>query len=217
MIGPTELTSHPFWLPTLQLAGNVNIISDKLVLQQVTLDVVKEAGLQVATAGTFLDIPVTISAHIPNNKESQYSVALTATDVNLATVLTNIQDSVGVPKIPDILLNFVRPITFTDITIAYGNPEADASTKAVLTIAATPAISDVPVLKSSAEFLGLSPDDFFFAVGYRGLDLGVNHTSIVALPSPFTKDGVVLFSLMVSHPCFGLALCLLACILLMST
>jgi hypothetical protein len=98
------------------------------------------------------------------------------------------------------LLNFIQPMQFSKVTVAYSrlciNPAAAAAVApGAFALMAVPFIDGAPILKQIASSLGLGVTDFALKSTGSGLSLSMARSFELQLPSPFTRIGPTLLSL----------------------
>jgi hypothetical protein len=106
-------------------------------------------------------------------------------------------------QLPQTLLDFVLPMQWSKVTVAYASADGseaaaavDASALGAFALMAVPSIIDgAPRLKQIASSLGLGVTDFALKSTGSGLSLGMSRTFELQLPAPFTCTGPTLLSL----------------------
>lgn len=154
-------------------------------------------SFQASASGVLANIPMAISGQVSRSNTSgqqasqtTVSLALTASNVNVASILRQIFESDGL--LPDFLLEFVKGITFRTISLTYNSA---APGKAKFGIIAVPDINGAPALKAVLDAVGLDPADLALRMGPSSLTFGISKAYTLRLPSPFTGPGVVTWSL----------------------
>eukprot|EP00775_Hariotina_reticulata_P007737 gene7737-7936_t len=153
-------------------------------------------SFQASASGMLAGIPMTISGQVNRNKtagkqqNTTVSLALTASDVNVASILRQIFGPDGL--VPDFLLEFLQGITFRTVSLTYNSA---APNKAKFGIVAVPDIDGAPALKAVLDAVGLNPDDVALRMGPSALSFGISKAYTLNLPAPFTGPGVATWSL----------------------
>jgi hypothetical protein len=122
----------------------------------------------------------------------------------LVDVLLAQQQQQQQQQLPQTLLDFIQPMQFSKVTVAYSSagvkPAAAAAAAAAaapgaFALMAVPSIDAAPILKQIASSLGLGVTDFALKSTGSGLSLSMTRSFELQLPAPFTRKGPTLLSL----------------------
>ena len=174
-----------------------------LTVSSMTLNAVKNVGLQASASGTLASIPVSVRGEVTSVQGSNTkttSLILTAANVGVGALLREVFDSADVPKF---ITDFVAPIKFSSVMLTYNSA---ATGRARFGFAAVPDMSGVPALQAVVEAIGLDPTDIALRMGPSSLQFGISKSYQVQLPAPFTGPGVTTFNLAVDTATQGFVL-----------
>eukprot|EP00775_Hariotina_reticulata_P002339 gene2339-2647_t len=188
----------------LQLFGQFQPIPGVTVTSMVLTAV--NGNFQASASGVLANTPMTISGQISRSdsgtqQPNTVALAMTASNINLASILKQIFEKDGL--LPAFLLDFVKGITFSTVSITY-NSAAPGKTK--FGIIAVPELNGATALKAVLDAVGLDPSDLALRMGPSSLAFGISKTYSLKLPAPFTGPGVATWSLAIDPATKGAVL-----------
>jgi hypothetical protein len=187
-----------FLLCYIQLYGPTSPIPHLSVANDLTLTALPAGGFITTTEGSFAGFAVSAAASI-TQQQGVFATLTAATPTvkqlgPLVDVLLGQQQ-----QLPQTLLDFIKPMQFSKVTVAYSsagvNPAAAAAAPGAFALMAVPSIDGAPKLKQIASSLGLGVTDFALSSTGAGLSLSMTDSFELQLPAPFTRTGPTLLSM----------------------